>query len=143
MSQIQRDMSLTGQPPKNLNGMQKVATVIGLAGLGILLLASLNLSFPNKALWLTLALISITGGVVLFSAGAYRNELEGIKNHGVWFKSISGRGFWAWVAGISLTGFYVVLYFFPQFLGLNSEGNNTGLISLFDPLSKFLSGNPA
>jgi len=35
------------------------------------------------------------------------------------------------------------LYFFPQFLGLVKDGPNTGVISLFDPLSKTLSGNPA
>ena len=36
-----------------------------------------------------------------------------------------------------------MLYFYPHLLGLKSEGENTGIISLFDPLSKLLSGNPA
>ncbi|MFC2148668.1 4Fe-4S binding protein, partial [Bacteroidota bacterium] len=61
----------------------------------------------------------------------------------VWFKSISSKGLWAWITGISLTGFYIVLYFFPEFLGLVKNGSNTGIIALFDPLSKLLSGNPA
>ncbi|MEZ4859081.1 MAG: 4Fe-4S binding protein [Flavobacteriaceae bacterium] len=143
MSTFQRDMSLTGQPPKSLNSLQKVATFIGIAGLAILLLATFNVTFPNKGLWLTLSLMALASGIILFAKGAYGNTQEGIKNDGVWFKSISSRGFWAWVAGISLTGFYVILYFFPQFLGLHSEGENTGVIALFDPLSKLLSGNPA
>jgi polyferredoxin len=143
MSTVQRNMSLTGEPPKSINTLQKIATFIGVFGLGILLLAGFNIDFPNKAVWLAVSLTSIALGIVLFAKGAYGSKQEGIKNDGVWFKSISGRGYLGWATGILLTGFYIVLYFFPQFLGLQSEGSNTGVISLFDPLSKVLSGNPA
>lgn len=143
MSHIQRDMSLSGQPPKSLNTLQKIATVIGLSGLAIILLAAFNQSFPNKELWLTLSLTAITAGIILFSKGAYTNTHPGIKNDGVYFKSMTNRGFWAWILGLSLTGFYIILYFYPQYLGLRAEGENTGIIALFDPLSRLLSGNPA
>ncbi len=143
MSHIQRDMSLSGQPPKRLNTLQKIATVIGLSGLAIILLAAFNQAFPHKGLWLTISLTAITAGIILFSKGAYANKHSGIKNDGVYFKSLTNRGFWAWILGLSLTGFYVILYFYPQYLGLRSEGENTGIIALFDPLSKLLSGNPA
>ena len=143
MSSVQRNMSLTGEPPKSINTSQKLGTLIGLFGLAIVVLAGFNIDFPNKGIWLTVALIAIASGIILFAKGAYAGKQEGIKNDGVWFKSISSRGYLAWVAGISLTGFYIVLYFFPQLLGLNSEGTNSGIISLFDPLSKVLSGNPA
>ncbi|RMA66456.1 4Fe-4S binding protein [Ulvibacter antarcticus] len=143
MSAIQRNMSLTGEPPKSINTLQKIATLIGLSGLVIILLAGFNLEFPNKPLWLWVALFAITAGIVLFAKGAYANKHEGIKNDGIWFKSITSRGYLAWVTGILLTSFYIVLYFFPQFLGLNEKGDNTGIISFFDPLSKMLSGNPA
>ena len=143
MSTIQRDMSLTGQAPKSLTPLQKVATVIGIAGLIIILLAGFNINFPSKGIWLTIALAAIITGVILFSKGAYGNKLEGIKNDGVMFKSMSSRGFLAWIAGIGLTGFYIILYFFPAYLGLNAEGENTGIVALFDPLSKLLNGNAA
>lgn len=143
MSTIQRDMSLTGQPPKSLNTTQKIATVLGLTGLAIILLAGFNVDFPNKGVWLTVALVALTSGIILFAKGAYSGQLEGIKNHGVWFKSISSRGLWGWVAGLSLTGFYIILYFFAEYLGLNTEGENTGVIGFFDPLSRLLSGNVA
>ena len=143
MSTIQRDMSLTGQPPKTLNTTQKIATVIGVVGLGVLTLASFNVTFPNKGTWLTASLLALALGIILFAKGSYANKLEGIKNDGVWFKSISSRGLWGWIAGIALTGFYIVLYFFPQYLGLVSDGENKGLVALFDPLSRLLSGNPA
>ncbi|MFC7358040.1 4Fe-4S binding protein [Jejudonia soesokkakensis] len=143
MSTIQRDMSLTGQPPKSINTQQKLATVLGLLGLTILFLALFNLNFPNKPIWLSVSILSIFIGTVWFAKAAYLNEHEGIKNNGVYFKSLTSRGFWAWVLGITMTGFYIILYWFPQYLGLVKEGDNTGLITLFDPLSKVLSGNPA
>jgi hypothetical protein len=70
---------------------------------------------------------------------------KGIKNNGVWIKSLSSRGALAWVSGIVLTGFYIILYWFPQYLGLAAaEGaTNTGLVALFDPLSQVLAGKVA
>jgi polyferredoxin len=137
-------MSLTGgQPPKALNTIQKISTAVGVVGLGILLLALLNVNFPNKTIALSLSLLMMLAGIVVFSYGAYSNKHEGIKNDGVMFKSITSRGLWGWILGIAMTGFYVVLYFYPQYLGLVSDGDNTGVIALFDPLSKLLSGNPA
>ncbi len=123
--------------------MQRLAVVIGMAGLFIVLLATLNAGFNNKALWLTIAVSAIFAGVCWFTYEAYANKTKGIKNDGVWFKSISSRGIWGWLLGIALTGFYIILYFYPHYLGLVKDGDNTGIIALFDPLSKTLSGNPA
>lgn len=136
-------MSLAGGPPKGLKKSQKLAVFLGLSSFFILVLATFGLHFPNKGIWLSVSLSGIIAGVVWFSWAAYKDDPEGIKNHGVWFKSISGRGLWAWALGIVLTGFYIVLYFYPQYLGLVNDGPNRGLISLFDPLSRSLSGNPA
>ena len=143
MSSYDRSMALTGQPPKILNRAQKGFTLLGMSGLLILALAVFNVEFPNKGLWLTLSLLAILIGVYGFSRAAYGDKHKGIKNDGVWFKSISARGLWGWAAGIALTGFYVILYFFPEYLGLVSGGQNKGLVALFDPLSRVLSGNPA
>jgi len=142
---IERNMALTGEPPKSLNTTQKIGVLIGMSGLLILLLASFNINLLNQSLWLTLSLVSLTVGIIVFSKGAYDKKLEGIKNDGVWFKSMSSRGILAWIAGIALTGFYIVLYFFAELLGLGQgvDGTNTGLVGLFDPLSRALSGNPA
>ncbi len=136
-------MSLAGGPPKSLKTPQKLAVLLGLSSFFILLLAAFGIDFPNKGFWLAASLGGILTGVVGFTWAAYAGEPAGIKNHGVWFKSISGRGLWAWALGIVLTGFYIVLYFYPEYLGLVREGENRGLIALFDPLSRSLSGNPA
>ncbi len=136
-------MSLAGGPPKSLNTAQRLWLFTGFAGLFILLLATFGIAFPNSGLWLSSSLFAILVSVIGFSHASYGTHPEGIKNNGVWFKSVSGRGIWAWGLGILLTGFYVVLYFYPEYLGLVSGGDNQGLIAFFDPLSRALSGNPA
>lgn len=143
MGNFDKSMSLAGEPPKTLNTSQKLAVLIGMTGLGILVLQLFNLNLGNSALWLTIAILTLFVGIIWFSQAAYAPKEKGIKNDGVWFKSISSRGVLGWLTGIALTGFYIVLYFYPQYLGLVKEGDNKGLIALFDPLSKALSGNPA
>ena len=143
MSTYDRSMALTGQPPVTLSKNQKLATLIGMFGLAIILLAAFNVEFPNRAIWLITALTSIFTGIVWFSWDLYRGKYPGIKNDKVWFRSISNLGLGGWLLGIAITGFYIVLYFYPEYLGLASKGENTGIIALFDPLSKILSGNPA
>src|SRR5690606_12072359 len=112
-------MSLTGEPPKEINTQQKLASALGLLGLTILVLAIFNVDFPYKNLWLTASLTAIAAGTIWFSTAAYSHKHEGIKNDGVYFKSLTSRGFWAWILGIGLTFFYVILYWFPQYLGLS------------------------
>jgi len=136
-------MSLTGEPPKTLNPQQKIASLTGLAGLSILLLAFFNTDFPNKGMWLSISLVLITAGTIWFSKATYGDKLKGIKNDGVFFMSLSARGLWGWLLGIFITGFYIILYFFPEYMGLVNDGENGGIIALFDPLSKALSGNAA
>ena len=56
---------------------------------------------------------------------------------------MTDKGLWAWVTGIVITGFYVLLYWHPIYLGKGEDGLNTGLIGFFDPLSQVLKGTPA
>lgn len=143
MNTLHKNMSLTGDASNYLNALQKIGTILGLGGLAIIF-ASLFVNFSHQAIWLSVSLLSITSGVLIYAKGLYQNKPEGIKNHGVWFKSISGRGLWGWVTGVVLTGFYIVLYFYEGLLGAGANGaENTGIVGFFDPLSKLLSGNPA
>jgi polyferredoxin len=140
---IEHNISITGRAADKLNGQQKIATALGMSGLIILVLAIFNIDFQPKAFWLSLSLGLMTVGIIWFAKATYAGTSEGIKNDGVFFKSISSRGLWAYMTGIGLTGFYIILYFYPEYIGLVKNGDNTGLIALFDPLSKLLSGNPA
>lgn len=137
-------LSLAKPDAPGITNKQKAALALGLAGLMILVLALFNADFPNKALFLSLSIGLIFTGVVFYSIATYRSKSEGIKNDGVWFGSISSRGVWGWATGIVLTTFYIVLYFYAGYLGLGAHGaENTGLVSLFDPLSLLLSGRDA
>ncbi|WP_062054463.1 4Fe-4S binding protein [Aquimarina longa] len=143
-NKLDHSMSLASPEAKGLSIKQKVASAIGLIGFFILILALCNINLPNQGVFLTIALVLITIGTILFANDAYLTKLEGIKNDGVWFTSISSRGVLGWLTGVGLTTFYIVLYFYAELLGLGTNGEaNTGLVALFDPLSKLLSGNPA
>jgi len=137
-------MSLTKPEAFDLSTKQRIYVAIGMIGLITLALAAFNITFPFRPVVLTGALLLIGMGIILFTNDLYLGKMEGIKNDGVMFKSISSRGIWAWISGLALTGFYILLYFRADWLGLAAEGEtNTGLIALFDPLSKLLNGNPA
>ncbi|MDA0974195.1 MAG: FeS-binding protein, partial [Bacteroidetes bacterium] len=116
---------------------------LGLIGVGILFLAFFGVEV-DAPLFLTISLLTMLSGGIVFGLAAYKNTSEGIKNNGVWFDSLTGRGVVGWSIGILLTGFYVLLYWFPAILGLGQDGQvNTGLVALFDPLSMALKDVPA
>jgi len=77
----------------------------------------------------------ITVGTYFFVRGEYAHLPEGIKNNGVWFRSLTMRGVFAFMLGILLCAFYTCLYWYPEYL--------YGLIRMFDPLSYFLRNAPA
>ncbi|NJN34621.1 MAG: 4Fe-4S binding protein [Saprospiraceae bacterium] len=89
----------------------------------------------SNTLFLIIMLSLAAIGAVIFVREEYATKPEGIKNNGVWFKSLASRGIFGWMLGILLTGFYVILYWYPQFM--------SGLVQLFDPLSILVSGKPA
>lgn len=127
-----------------MDGVQKLGVSLGLLGLFIMALAMFNVSFPNKVIWLTGAVVAIFTGIIIYANRTYLNQPEGIKNNGVWHKDFTNRGSLAWMIGILLTSFYVVLYWFPTYLGLGKNGAaNTGIVGFFDPLSYLLNGKQA
>ncbi|MEY8850139.1 4Fe-4S binding protein [Psychroserpens sp. XS_ASV72] len=139
-NKLDHSMSLAKPDALAISNSQRIALALGVMGLFIMALAVFNTTLPNNGLWLTLALGLIATGTIWFSREAYISKSEGIKNDGVWFKSISSRGIWGWLVGVILTVFYIVLYFYPKYLGLGTDGNpNSGLIAMFDPLSNLLS----
>jgi polyferredoxin len=123
----------------NIN-IKQIGRTFGFLGLGILVLSLFNL--VSGAAWLYSALFLMFSGIVLFSIGKYENTLPGIKNNEVWFASLTSKGTFAYILGAIITAFYVVIYWFPQYLGLHAEGN-TGIVAFFDPLSVLLNGHQA
>jgi len=144
MAQVENSMSLANPHPNDMDTIQKIAAAIGGLGLLVMLIALFGQINGNYSTWLTASLTLMTVGVCAYAWREYTNEQEGIKNNHVWHRSLTNRGLWGWVVGIVLTGFYVFLYFYPQYLGLGKDdATNSGLIALFDPLSQFLKGEAA
>ena len=136
------NLSIAQPHPEGADGLQKAGLAIASLGLLILVVAMGGVTFHQKALFLSLSLSAIIGGTTIYAARKYFTQPAGIKNNGVWQHDLTNRGLIAWMIGIFLTGFYILLFWFPQLLGAG-EKSNTGLVSLFDPLSFLLNGGKA
>lgn len=137
------NISVTGRSPESFSLQQKAFLFIGFSGLFLALISVFNQLENNTLGWMLLSIALMSLGIIGYARELYKAKEPGIKNDNVFFKSLTNRGIWAYALGIFLTGFYVVLYFYPAYLGLNDNAENTGLIAFFDPLSNWLSGNPA
>ncbi len=135
MSEVNKSMSIAQPHPSGMDGMAKIGLAFSVIGLLVLVVAFLNIDLPSTPAFLAFAICAMVIGTSVYAWRIYMHKPAGIKNDLVYLASFTGRGIWGWLAGIVLTGFYVLLYWFPEFLGLNPEGN-TGLIGLFDPLKK-------
>lgn len=86
----------------------------------------------NASLWLWLTVGLGVIGALLYILPKLQKH-PGIKNDHVYHRSNTSRGWVAIVIGTFLILFYVVLYWFPEYL--------TGWMALVDPISTQLSGN--
>lgn len=147
-------MSFATPRPQLTGAGQKLALV--LAGWGLLLFLFAGFSERVFAPWplLAAALGLLLAGTLAFIRAEYLKQPAGVKNNGVWFRSLSARGVWGWLAAIVLTGFYTLLYFGPSDFNaafkaldlpfrLPEQEWFTGLNALFTPLSMALKGKPA
>lgn len=87
------------------------------------------------------------GLLTLGGSAWYRLERRRTEPHarhdGLWFQSLLARGALGWLAGLLMTGFYVLIYWFPERLGHSDAGTPTGLVRVVDPLARALTGEPA
>jgi len=142
MSQVHPSLSLANPNPPHLSLMQKIYAGIGGIGVLLLFVAWLGDSALNVKLLLLPAMLFMIIGVIGYSFTMYKNIPAGIKNNGNYLSGLTNKGLWAWILGIVITGFYVLLYFHEGLLGYNETGN-TGLVKMFDPLSYALKGKAA
>ncbi len=88
----------------------------------------------NPVLWLTIILGMFAMGGVAYAMPYFKGS-SGIHNNGNMFHSMTRKGAVAWTLAIVLTGFYIIIYWYPWIFG--------GLIHLFDPLSLWMTNQPA
>ncbi len=141
----QHSYSISNPHTMGLDAIQKVGMLIALTGVAILFFAWFGINLPNQAIFLAASLGMVVIGTTIYARRTYLVHPEGIKNNHVWFNSLSNRGVLGWLLAVFLTSFYILLYWYPQYLGYQSgaEGKNEGLVALFNPLSIFFKGNPA
>jgi Pyruvate/2-oxoacid:ferredoxin oxidoreductase delta subunit len=90
----------------------------------------------NKGLmWFLTFGLGILGALLFIIPNIVLLGKKGIKNNGIYHQNATNRGWIAWMVFVFLVAFYLVLYFRPEF-----AVNWTYLV---DPISEFLSGNPA
>jgi polyferredoxin len=82
--------------------------------------------------WLSIGM-AVLGALIYIFSGL--KKMPGIQNNYVVQHPATSRGWIGIALGTFLIGFYVLLYFYPEYL--------TNWVLMADPLSQFLSGNPA
>ena len=142
-NQTYKSLSITDTHAE-LSLFQKVSLATVGVGLTLIFAAAFGAKLPFASALMTISLLCIGFGTVAFAYDKYRFMPEGIKNNGLWQMGLTSRGAIAWLLAIFLTGFYILLYWYPEYLGQGQNGAiNTGLIAFFDPLSYALKGKPA
>lgn len=129
---INPSISISQPHPTLVNGKQKIGLAFFALGLLIFIVSAFGPGSNNSVLTFVLSFGLIISGSIMFILPMYSNNTAGLNNNYVWFNSLTSRGIFGWMLGIIITGFYVILYWFPQYL--------EHLIRMLDPLSNLLRG---
>ncbi len=90
----------------------------------------------NKGLfWVLTFGLGILGSLLFIIPNVITLGPPGIKNNGVFLKAATSRGWIGWFVFVFLVGFYLLLYFRPDYI--------VNWVYLVDPISESLSGNMA
>ena len=132
---IASSIALVPPPAQKIPLFQKVALSAVAAGL-LALLAAAGDAEPGRArLFMYAALALVSAGTLAWAALVFGRREPGVMQDNLWRRASTSRGAVAWVTGLVLTGFYVVLYWFPDYL--------INLIRTLDPFSHWLRHAPA
>ncbi|MCH8325903.1 MAG: 4Fe-4S binding protein [Bacteroidetes bacterium] len=120
------------KPDKYLELIKKIGLLI--LGIGVIMLlvslTGLSTIAPSLLLFLSYGLSII--GALTYCVPIYKEAPPGIKNNKIFLNSFTSKGTIAWLSGIIITGFYVLLYWFPYLL--------ENWIRLLDPISYSIRG---
>lgn len=125
-------ISISNPNPLETDAIQKIGLTLFSVGLLLFLIAAFGGGSQNSILFFSLSIGLSVVGSLIYILRKYLTQAPGVKNNHNWHNSLTSRGIFAWMLGIIITGFYIVLYWFPSFL--------ENLIRMMDPLSKLLRG---
>jgi ferredoxin-type protein NapH len=131
-------LSLVNPYPEGQDVVQRIALAAFALGVLALVIAAFGPGgeFPQLFFWLAVVLGPVGGTV--YAVRSFMMRPAGVRNEGVWHRSLFNRGMAAWVFGLVLTGFYITLYWGPE-----SYWSEASLVRIFDPLSKLITGSAA
>lgn len=89
----------------------------------------------SGSLWLLTFGLGILGALLFILPNFILLGPKGIKNNGIYLEASTNRGWIAWLVLIYLVVFYLLLYFFPDYV--------VNWTFILDPISKFLNGGEA
>ncbi len=104
-------------------------------GLLCLMVTSLLFHSISPQLWGLSGIALVTLGSLMVIVPDRLQQHVAHQNNELWQNNATSRGTWAWLLGVVLTGFYVLLYWFPETL--------QGLILAVEPLSQLLRNKPS
>ncbi len=108
---------------------------LGVTKFWILKNATTGLLKENTFFYFLLSVILAAVGSLLYIVPQFYEGLPGIKHNNIWFSTAMARGAVGITIGTLFIGFYVLLYWFPQYI--------VNLVLLFDPVSYFIRDLPA
>jgi Pyruvate/2-oxoacid:ferredoxin oxidoreductase delta subunit len=107
-----------------------------ITGFGVLLcLSPLAVHVAFSPALLHIGYLVIIAGTLMFSSIRYRRGGDGFEYSGTFHHDISSRKTSAYLLAVMLTGFYILIYWFPGLL--------ENLVRAHDPMSAYLRGRPA
>jgi Pyruvate/2-oxoacid:ferredoxin oxidoreductase delta subunit len=124
-----QDNSLSIAEPVESPISQKIGASMIAAAILCALIAASGKGAAHPLFFFWVILILIFSGGIIYSI-PYFKAIPGVKNNGVMQNPATNRGAIAWGVGMLMTGFYILLYWFPSYL--------EGLIRIMDPLSMIL-----
>ncbi len=110
---------------------------LAVLGFGVLMFILQALGMPPSGTWMGFSLVffPIFFGAVFYFYLSFAGTVPGIKHDNIYFRGITSRGALGWLIGVVFTGFYIALYWYPQYLARG--------IDIVNPLAMALSGSPA
>ena len=122
---------------------EKLTLAVVAGGLLALLLALTDADPSSQRTWFYLALGQVSAGTLTWSWLKYGQHPAGVQQNNLWLRASTGRGAIAWVTGLVLTGFYVVLYWYSGDDGHGHFGPLSNLVHALDGFSQWLRGRSA
>ena len=123
------------KPLVELSPVRKIALALFVMGLLVFIIGGTGAFTAVPLLYSFGSLGLATLGALLYLLPLFREYKPGIHHNGIMFSKVQSRGALAWMVGIGMTGFYVLLYWYAEYL--------QHCIRAADPLSFWLRGKAA